>query len=74
MAVPEKAKEPIEFNCDPLPKLTVANNEQSEKTLALIVVTASGIATERRPLAPNADCPIDVTELGRSTDFKAVQP
>jgi hypothetical protein len=39
-----------------------------------ILVTAAGIAIASRPLFANAFPPIDVSELGRSIDVKAVQP
>ena len=37
-------------------------------------VTAAGIEIERRPLLANADWPIDVTELDKLIDVKALQP
>ena len=72
--LPENADWPIEFSCELIPKVTEASDAHVWKALSSIVVTASGIATERRPLRVNAYILIFVSELGRSSVFKAVQP
>ncbi len=74
IAVMVNALSPIFVSCDALPKVTVTKDSQPLNALSLIMVTAAGMMTKRRPVIGNAFLPIDVRELGRSTDFKAVQP
>ena len=52
----------------------VVKEAQLANAEALIVVTAAGIAIDTRTDDSNADCPIEMRELGRPTDFKSVQP
>jgi hypothetical protein len=74
-----KAFVPLNAELETVAVLVIENtadvkDAQLPNAEAPIVVTAARIAIASRPELANALTPIDVSELGRLTDFKAAQP